>query len=159
MDHHPTLDQHLCFSLYATSMAIGRVYKPVLDALGITYPQYLVLSTLWEEDGRTIGGIAERLSLESSTVTPLVKRLEASGLVSRARHQDDERRVLVSLTERGRGLKGATRRLGEALLASSGMEPAALMALNADVRRLQEALAKSLDGNRSETDGGQGGLR
>ena len=79
--------------------------------------------------------------------------------VSRARHQDDERRVLVSLTERGRGLKGATRRLGEALLASSGMEPAALMALNADVRRLQDALAKSLDGNRSETDGGQGRLR
>ncbi len=145
MARHPTLDDHLCFSLYATSMAIGRVYKPVLDELGITYPQYLVLSALWEEDGRTIGNIADRLSLESSTVTPLVKRLEAAGLVTRSRHRDDERRVLVSLTEKGGALKGATRRLGEALLASSGMTPPELMALNVEVRRLQRALAKSLD--------------
>lgn len=73
-----TLEDQLCFGLYAASMAINRVYKPLLDRLGITYPQYLVLNTLWEEDGRTVGAIAERLSLEPSTVTPLVKRLEAS---------------------------------------------------------------------------------
>lgn len=156
MAHRPTLDEHLCFSLYATSMAIGRVYKPVLDEVGITYPQYLVLSTLWEENGRTIGGIADRLSLESSTVTPLVKRLEAAGLVTRSRQQDDERRVLVSLTEKGGALRGTTRRLGEALLASSGMAPAALMALNADVRRLQQALARSRKENRTGHDGTQG---
>src|SRR5882757_2308966 len=101
----PTLDDLLCFSLYSASMEINRTYKPLLDALGITYPQYLVLNTLWEEDGRTVGSIAERLSLESSTVTPLVKRLEASSLVTRVRQRGDERRVCVSLTERGRSLK------------------------------------------------------
>ena len=154
MARHPTLDDHLCFSLYATSMAIGRVYKPVLDEFGITYPQYLVLSTLWEEDGRTIGGIAERLSLESSTITPLVKRLEAAGLVTRVRRQDDERQVLVSVTENGSALRSATRRLGEALLASSGMTPAELMALNAEVRRLRGALAASLEEQRTAEEGG-----
>jgi len=74
MNRDLTLEDQLCFSLYATSMAINRIYKPLLDQLGITYPQYLVLSALWEEDGRTVGAIAERLSLESSTITPLVKR-------------------------------------------------------------------------------------
>ena len=75
---HPlSLDEQLCFSLYGASIAMTRVYKPMLDRIGITYPQYLVLHALWEEDGRTIGAIAERLSLESSTITPLVKRLEA----------------------------------------------------------------------------------
>src|ERR1700761_8697293 len=108
------LEDHLCFSLYATSMAINRIYKPLLDRLGITYPQYLVLSTLWEQDGRTVGAIAERLSLESSTITPLVKRLEAASLVTRAREADDERRVLVSLTRSGRALKKDSRCLGEA---------------------------------------------
>ena len=107
MSRDLTLEDQLCFSLYATSMAINRIYKPLLDELGITYPQYLVLSTLWEEDGRTVGAIAERLSLESSTITPLVKRLEAASLVTRARQADDERRVLVSLTDRGRALKNA----------------------------------------------------
>ena len=72
------LDQQLCFSLYATSIAINRLYKPLLDDLGVTYPQYLVLNTLWESDGQTIGGIAARLALEPSTITPLIKRLEAA---------------------------------------------------------------------------------
>ncbi|EFG9153184.1 MarR family transcriptional regulator, partial [Escherichia coli] len=85
-----TLDDQLCFTLYSTSMAITRVYKPMLDRLGLTYPQYLVLHVLWDEDGRTIGAIAERLALESSTVTPLVKRLEAAGLVQRQRDARDE---------------------------------------------------------------------
>src|SRR3546814_5634711 len=85
------LDDQLCFSLYAASMAIGRAYKPMLDRLGITYPQYLVLHVLWEQDGRTIGQIAERLSLESSTVTPLVKRLAAGGFLTRDRSEADER--------------------------------------------------------------------
>lgn len=141
MAYERTLENQLCFSLYAASIAIGRVYKPLLDRLGITYPQYLVLFALWEEDGRTVGGIAGRLSLESSTITPLVKRLEAAGLVTRARQAVDERRVLVSLTDKGRALKEDSRCLGEALLANSGMEPAQLVALNQQVRQLQEALA------------------
>ncbi len=140
MSYDLTLEDHLCFSLYATSMAINRVYKPLLDELGITYPQYLVLSALWEQDGRTVGAIAERLSLESSTITPLVKRLEAASLVTRARQADDERRVLVSLTDRGRALKQESRCLGEALFARSGMTPAELIALNREVQRLRAAL-------------------
>jgi len=135
-----TLEDQLCFGLYAASMAINRVYKPLLDRLGITYPQYLVLNALWEENGRTVGSIAERLSLEPSTVTPLVKRLEASQLVSRTRHPEDERRVVVSLTPRGRELEEESRCLGQELLTRSGMEPKELMALNAQVQRLRQAL-------------------
>jgi DNA-binding MarR family transcriptional regulator len=140
VSHDLTLEDQLCFSLYATSMAINRIYKPLLDRLGITYPQYLVLSALWEEDGRTVGAIAERLSLESSTITPLVKRLEAASLVTRARQADDERRVLVSLTDRGRALKEESRCLGEALFTRSGMKPGELIALNREVLRLRAAL-------------------
>lgn len=140
MSHDLTLEDQLCFSLYATSMAINRIYKPLLDKLGITYPQYLVLSALWEEDGRTVGAVAERLSLESSTITPLVKRLEAASLVTRARQSDDERRVLVSLTDRGRALKQESRCLGEALFLRSGMTPGELIALNREVQRLRAAL-------------------
>ena len=106
------LDQQLCFSLYATSMAISRAYKPMLDRLGITYPQYLVLHALWEQDGRTVGRIADRLGLESSTVTPLVKRLEAAGLVGRTRNPADERQVQVRLTEAGRAIREPIGRLG-----------------------------------------------
>jgi DNA-binding MarR family transcriptional regulator len=140
MSHDLTLEDQLCFSLYATSMSINRTYKPLLDRLGITYPQYLVLSALWEEDGRTVGAIAERLALESSTITPLVKRLEAASLVTRARRADDERRVLVSLTDKGRALKDESRCLGETLFKRSGMQPAELIALNREVLRLRAAL-------------------
>ena len=124
-------------------MEINRTYKPLLDELGITYPQYLVLSTLWEEDGRTVGSIAERLSLESSTVTPLVKRLEASSLVTRMRQSDDERKVSVALTKQGRKLKEDSRCLGLALLTQSGMQPKELVALNSEIRRLRDALVRA----------------
>src|SRR6188768_3869885 len=102
------LDQLLCFSLYGASMAVNRAYKPMLDELGITYPQYLVLNALWEEDGQAIGAIAERLALESSTITPLVKRLEAAGLLTRERNPHDERQVLARLTGEGRALQART---------------------------------------------------
>src|SRR5579871_436925 len=143
MSYIPKLNELLCFSLYSASMAINRTYKPLLDKLGITYPQYLVLNVLWEEDGITIGSIAERLSLESSTVTPLVKRLETSLFVTRTRNRDDERRVLVSLTQRGRKLREKSACLGEALLANSAMEPKELIALTQGVQRLRNALMKS----------------
>ncbi|WP_176595424.1 MULTISPECIES: MarR family winged helix-turn-helix transcriptional regulator [Sphingobium] len=138
------LDNQLCFSLYAASMAIGRVYKPMLDRLGITYPQYLVLHALWEQDGRTIGQIAERLSLESSTVTPLVKRLEAAGFLTRARSTADERRVDVRLTERGAAMREECGCLGEALLERSGMDGAQLTDLNGRVKQLWAALRDPL---------------
>ncbi|EPR08909.1 MarR family transcriptional regulator [Sphingobium indicum IP26] len=138
------LDDQLCFSLYAASMAIGRAYKPMLDRLGITYPQYLVLHALWEQDGRTIGQIAERLSLESSTVTPLVKRLEAGGFLTRARSATDERRVDVRLTERGAAMREECGCLGEALLERSGMDGAQLADLNGRVKQLWGALRDPL---------------
>jgi DNA-binding MarR family transcriptional regulator len=134
------LDDQLCFALYAASMAVQRAYKPMLDEIGITYPQYLVLHTLWEEDGRTVGGVAERLALESSTVTPLVKRLEAAGFVTRARDTGDERRVAVRLTERGKALREECGCLGEALIARAGMELPELGDLNDRVRRFRDAV-------------------
>lgn len=134
------LDRQLCFSLYAASIAINRVYKPLLDRLGITYPQLLVLHTLWEEDGRTIGGIATRLSLESSTITPLVKRLEAAGFVGRTRDPHDERQVHVTLTARGQALWEDSGCLAESLIARSGMTLEELEALNREVQTLRQAL-------------------
>ena len=143
MAYIPALDELLCYSVYSASLAINRVYKPLLDELGITYPQYLVLNVLWEDDGQTVGAIAERLSLESSTVTPLVKRLETASLVTRARRRDDERRVLVSLTKRGRELREKSGCLGEALLAKSAMQPKELIALTKEVKRLRDALERA----------------
>ena len=138
------LDSQLCFSLYAASMAVSRTYKPLLDQLGITYPQYLVLLALWEEDGRTVGAIAGRLGLESSTVTPLVKRLEAAGLVTRTRNPKDERQVQVRLTPRGLALREECGCLAEALIERSGMAGKRLAALNKDVRTLRDALTERL---------------
>ena len=137
------LNEQLCFSLYSASMAINRAYKPMLDDLGITYPQYLVLHALWEVDGRTVGGVAERLGLESSTVTPLIKRLEAAGLVSRARNPRDERQVQVSLTANGRAIREQCGCLGEALLTQSRMKLTDLMALNVRVQALRAALVET----------------
>jgi DNA-binding MarR family transcriptional regulator len=137
------LDDQLCFSLYATSMAITRAYKPMLDRLGITYPQYLVLHTLWEADGLTVGAIADRLALESSTVTPLVKRLEAAGFVARARNPQDERQVQVRLSPRGAEMREACGCLAETLLERAGMSGHELGALNRQVQALQAALRDS----------------
>lgn len=134
------LDSQICFTLYATSMAVTRTYKPMLDAMGITYPQYLVLSVLGEDDGMTIGAIAGRLALESSTVTPPVKRLEQAGLVTRQRSQVDERQVQVRLTQAGRALLDRSNCLGETLAARSGMASEQLDALNRQIQTLREAL-------------------
>jgi len=134
------LDSQLCFSLYAASIAVNRTYKPMLNAFGLTYPQYLVLSTLWEQDGLPVSSIADRLSLESSTITPLVKRLETAGLLTRERNPKDERQVIVSLTVKGRSLNEKTACLTDALLDRSGLTPDQLMKLNGQVRKLRDAL-------------------
>jgi DNA-binding MarR family transcriptional regulator len=137
------LDNQICFSLYATSMAITRTYKPMLDAMGITYPQYLVLSVLGEDDGATVGAIADRLALESSTVTPPVKRLEQAGFVTRQRSQVDERQVQVYLTETGRALLNRCDCLGETLVARSAMTLEQIEALNLQVKALRAALVEA----------------
>ena len=138
---HIPLDHQLCFTLYSASMAIGRAYKPLLDRLEITYPQYLVLSTLWEGGPQSVGGIADRLALESSTVTPLVKRLEQAELVIRQRNPDDERQVVVSLTAKGTGMREKARCLGETLFAAAGMTPERLIALNSEVQAFRHAVS------------------
>jgi MarR family transcriptional regulator, organic hydroperoxide resistance regulator len=99
------LDDQLCFALYAASRAVTARYRPMLDKLGITYPQYLVLMLLWEEDGQTVGQLGARLALDSGTLSPLLKRLTAAGLVTRHRRADDERSVSIRLTEAGRALE------------------------------------------------------
>ncbi len=140
------LDDQLCFSLYAATIAINRTYKPMLDRMGITYPQFLVLLTLSEsEDGMAIGAIAERLALEPSTITPLAKRMEAAGLVTRVRNPEDERQVRVRLTEAGRARWAESGCLAPTVVARSGMPPERLVALNAEVTALRKALAEALD--------------
>ena len=103
------LDHQLCFALYAASLAMTKLYKPLLEPLGLTYPQYLVMLVLWQADGLTVSQLGERLALDSGTLTPLLKRLEAAGLVQRLRDTADERRVLLQLTPAGRALKAARR--------------------------------------------------
>lgn len=134
------LDDQLCFALYMTSIAITRTYKPMLDAMGITYPQYLILSVLGEADGATVGAIAERLALESSTVTPPVKRLEQAGLVERRRSRMDERQVQVWLTDAGRAMVDESACLSRTLVERSGMDLAQIGSLNRQVRSLLRAL-------------------
>jgi DNA-binding MarR family transcriptional regulator len=133
------LDRQLGFSLYGAFMAVSRTYKPWLDKLGLTYPQYLVLSVLWEGDDQTIGGIATRLDLEPSTITPLVKRLEAAGHVVRRRNPADERQVRVLLTDQGRAVRAQTKTLADALFDKSAMAVDALVDLNQRIQALRDA--------------------
>lgn len=102
---HLLLDQQLCFALYAASRSITGIYRPLLEALGLTYPQYLVMLVLWEQDGLTVRELGQRLQLDSGTLTPLLKRLQSAGLVSRQRRTDDERAVDIRLTPAGRALR------------------------------------------------------
>ncbi len=99
------LDNQLCFALYSTSLAMMRVYRGLLPKLGLTYPQYLVMLVLWEQDQLTVSEIGERLFLDSATLTPLLKRMEAQGLLQRARARRDERQVIITLTEQGQALR------------------------------------------------------
>ncbi|MES2645162.1 MAG: MarR family transcriptional regulator [Myxococcota bacterium] len=141
----PRLDDQLCFALYAASRLVVRAYGPVLDALGLTYPQYLAMLVLWEADDTgaslTVRDIGARLHLDSATLTPLLKRLEAAGFTTRTRDRADQRAVRVGLTEAGRAL--ATRAAGvpEALLCRSGEEPERLVALRDTLAALTGRLA------------------
>ena len=140
------LDEQLCYAIYSAGIAIQRAYKPLLDELGLTYPQYLVLNVLWREDKQTVGGIAEQLALESSTLTPLLKRLEGAGLVQRTRNPDNERQVVVALTRAGRAIRSRAACLGHELLKASGQTPAQLGQLNRDVRQLRDAVYRHIGG-------------
>ncbi|MEU0504511.1 MarR family winged helix-turn-helix transcriptional regulator [Nocardia sp. NPDC005998] len=140
MTDHLTLDEQLCFRLYAASRAMTAVYRPKLERLGLTYPQYLVMLALWERDGRSVGDLCEALLLDSGTLSPLLKRLEAAGLVERRRAAADERRVDVQLTEHGRRLRTEARCLPMEMGEASGLTPDDFIALRETLRRLTDSL-------------------
>jgi DNA-binding MarR family transcriptional regulator len=134
------LDRQLCFSLYATSLAMTRLYKTLLDPLGLTYPQYLVMLALWEGEPASVGELGARLALDSGTLTPLLKRLESAGLVQRARNADDERIVDVSLSAAGRGLKAKARQVPPEIARAAGCAAAERNDLQHRLDRLRRAL-------------------
>ncbi len=135
------LDNQLCFALYSASLAMTRLYKPLLEDLGLTYPQYLAMLVLWERDGLMVSELGERLSLDSGTLTPLLKRLESMGLVARIRAVDDERRVHINLTAAGRRLKGRAARIPECILSASQCSIPELVSLTQQVQALRQRLA------------------
>ena len=134
------LGNQLCFAVYSTAHAFNRVYKPLLDALGLTYPQYLVMLVLWERDDVPVKDIGERLFLDSGTLTPLLKRLEAAGLIKRTRGKRDERQVLIALTPQGQALRDKAKMLPEAILAASACSIGELSALKNDMIALRDRL-------------------
>lgn len=132
------LDEQFCFAIYSTAHALNRIYKPLLDRLGITYPQYLVLLVLWERDDQAVGEIGERLLLDSSTLTPLLKRLEAAGIVARARNPQDERQVRIRLTEHGAAMRGVAQSFPEELLNAAGCKLEELADLRARLLEVRD---------------------
>ena len=134
------LDQQLCFSLYSTGLAMDKVYRKVLRPLKLTYPQYLVMLVLWQNDGITVTALGARLFLDSATLTPLLKRLEASGLVSRKRAAEDERQVIIALTARGRALKEKARDVQQAIFKAAQCSAEELR----DIKRQLESLRTRL---------------
>ncbi len=134
------LEKFLCFSIYSASHAFNRIYKPLLDQLGLTYPQYLVMVSLWQEDNQSVRSIGEKMYLESSTLTPLLKRLEANGLVTRQRDPRDERSVRVSLTDAGKALREKAEEIPTCILEATGLDIETAKRLNRDLRAMRDQL-------------------
>jgi len=132
----------LCFAVYSASHAFNRVYKPLLDELGLTYPQYLVMILLWEQDDQTVGSLGDKLFLESSTLTPLLKRLEALGHVKRTRDPVDERQVRVRLTETGRAVRERARKIPGCIAEATNLELDELLRLQSEIVALRNALER-----------------
>jgi DNA-binding MarR family transcriptional regulator len=143
MPKTPHLADFMCFAIYSTNLAYSRVYKPVLDQLGLTYPQYITLIALWEQDGQTVKSLGEKLFLEPSTMTPMLKRLEGMGYVTRARDKDDERNVRIHITEAGRALREKGLGFGSVTMKASGLEPEEFAVLQKAVVKLRDNLAKA----------------
>lgn len=141
--HNINLEDHLCFSLYACSRAILRLYRPYLDELQITYPQYLVLVTLWEKPNRTIKELGEVLSLDTGTLTPLLKRMEAAGLVERRRDTVDERVVNIHITQAGKALQEKASCVPQSLFDATGMNKKELDEINETITLLLDQLKKT----------------
>ena len=135
------LENQLCFALYSTSLAMTKLYKPLLEVLGLTYPQYLVMLVLWEQDDVSVSSLGERLFLDSGTLTPLLKRMEAAGLLVRTRAKDDERRVQIALTPTGHQLKGQAGSVPGCVVSATHCPVSELMALTRQVQALRSRLA------------------
>ena len=134
------LDDQLCFALYAASRAVTARYRPLLDELGVTYPQYLVLMLLWEKDGQTVGELGQRLALDSGTLSPLLKRLTAAGLVTRHRRADDERSVSIRLTDAGRSLEGPACSVSAEMIGALDLDGEEFAALRAQLHEITDRL-------------------
>lgn len=135
-----SLPDFLCFAIYSTNLAFHRAYKPVFEGLGLTYPQYATLVALNDEDGQTVSQLGEKLFLESSTLTPLLKRLEATGHVTRRRDPDDERQVRISLTPQGRAVFEKVFCNRDGIIEATGLEPDDFIRLQRDLIRLRDNL-------------------
>jgi DNA-binding MarR family transcriptional regulator len=136
------LDEQLCFALYSTSLAMTKAYKPLLDRVGLTYPQYITMLVLWETNDLTVKQLAERLNLDPATMTPLLKRLETQGVVKRIRGVEDERQVHIHLTDSGRALKEAIRDVPGEILCASGSDLDALLKLRGELVKLRASLTE-----------------
>ena len=134
----PPLSDFLCFAVYSANLAYGKAYKPILDEIGITYTQYLAIVALWEEDHQTVGGLGDKLFLESNTLTPILKRLEAMGYLTRRRSAEDERQVLISLTDAGRALREQGVEMD--LVAATGLSPEEFSAMRRGLVKLRDNL-------------------
>jgi len=137
------LDHQLCFALYSASLAMTKAYKPLLDPLGLTYPQYLVMLVLWESDGITVSQLGDRLKLDSGTLTPLLKRLESGGLIQRLRDAADERRVLLQLTAAGRKLRSQALAVPQAIACATACDLREVADLAARLKQLRDRLTDS----------------
>lgn len=138
------LERMPCYAVYSAGLAIQRTYKPLLDELGITYPQYLLLNVLYDEDHLTVGDISKRLGIESSTLTPLLKRLQVAGFVKRTRNPADEREVFVELTERSNAIKERASCLGPAVFGDAGIAVERIYRMRDEVEALRDALNAKL---------------
>jgi DNA-binding MarR family transcriptional regulator len=134
------IDRQLCFALYSTGLAMDKVYRPLLRSLNLTYPQYLVMLVLWETDGLTVTALGERLFLDSATLTPLLKRLEQGGYITRRRAAEDERQVVISLTAEGRALKDKMQDVQLAVFRATQCSADELSALKSQLERLRSRL-------------------
>jgi len=132
------LDRQLCFALYAASLAVTKAYKPLLEPLGLTYPQYLVLLVLWEQDDQSVSALGERLTLDSGTLTPLLKRMESQGLLARSRDQADERRVRVRLTAAGQALQARALPVPQAMACTLACDVDEIQQLTTRLTRLRQ---------------------
>lgn len=142
-DQEAGLADFMCFAVYSANLAYSRVYKPVLEELGLTYPQYIAVVALWEQDEQTVKGLSDKLFLEPSTVTPMLKRLEAMGYVTRTRGTEDERMVFVRLTETGRQLREKARELSKITYKAAGLNKDEFRTLQRGITNLRDNLVSA----------------